>query len=633
MSTFMKLQIPKHADLIGFLGIVTIWLFECFLAQQAEIRFTADSERDLFQVLALTKYGRIPDSGILMAALGWDLGPLYFFLLAPINAIWPHPIAIYTLNVTINTFGLLAAFWVVRTQLGKVSALFFALLYTQSAGHFAMTDTVWHVGAAPGVALGYFASAWWWVQSGRTRALVIASALLTLLIQIHALAMVFVPCSLMLLWWHRQHLTKHSLAWLLGTVLVTALPLLIYLVPSLVNTGGSAARHGGGLGFDPAQFGHDLIALTRPKYLLNTVMGGLMALGLTAIGASRTLALTFQRKHQDKYRMFLLAQWLLGACIVSMVVEYEGVGRYYLPVLYPTFFLMALGVSDLEQWLVHRGRTATGRQLTWGVVFIALVTVPPTSSQSFWKASELPTDYLSLHEQDAVVKYLTQDQQLSWPQIRHRVHGVFLGPLTGIRYLERIYRESTEATNASPPTEEHWMVVPESLGFHPAEDTISHTKILTPAGRKIAVYRYKPALKPESVEGEKGPCSWIFPYLWSEQKTEVLKLVGFPAGHGPDIHHCFKNGSDGVLKVPIRKAAGAITIQISDDGHFNGEKTVPVRVTLVTAGYPKLPLSPNSDHQFEEKRWMTYIYPSHDGERHLEIHLTPRGNLAFIDAF
>ena len=165
LSTFMKFQIPKHSDLIAFVGIVAIWLFECFVAQQAELRFTADSERDLFQILALTQHGRLPDSGILMAALGWDLGPLYFFLIAPFNAIWPHPFSVYAVNVAINVAGLAAAFWVVRTQLSRTSALFFALLYTQSAGHFAMTDTVWHVGAAPGVALGFFSAAWWWTPS------------------------------------------------------------------------------------------------------------------------------------------------------------------------------------------------------------------------------------------------------------------------------------------------------------------------------------------------------------------------------------------------------------------------------------------------------------------------------------
>ena len=222
---------------------------------------------------------------------------------------------------------------------------------------------------------------------------------------------------------------------------------------------------------------------------------------------------------------------------------------------------------------------------------------------------------------------------MTWSVMRSRVHGSYLGPLSGIRYLETIYRDNRKPQPSAVPSGDHWIVIPAGLNSPPIPPNRKEVVTLASPGRKLHLYRYESALDPGRIVGEKGPCPWIFPTMWSEQNTEVLQLVGFADGHGPDVHSCFKDGKQGTLVVALGKNAGHLTVQISDDGHFSNRPDSPISATLHTPGFPPLKLAPTLDMAYAEKRWMAFSFPSHDEARTLHLTIKPRGNLAFIDVF
>ena len=58
-----------------FTLIMALFLYENIILIQAELRFTADCQRDLFLVYGLSHEGVFPHTGIRVAALGLDSRP------------------------------------------------------------------------------------------------------------------------------------------------------------------------------------------------------------------------------------------------------------------------------------------------------------------------------------------------------------------------------------------------------------------------------------------------------------------------------------------------------------------------------------------------------------------------------
>lgn len=75
---------------------------------QLKLRFTAGSERDMFDILALSNFAIMQADGIRKTTLSIAIRPLYFALVAPLSAIWPSPQAMDVLNVTVGAIDLFA---------------------------------------------------------------------------------------------------------------------------------------------------------------------------------------------------------------------------------------------------------------------------------------------------------------------------------------------------------------------------------------------------------------------------------------------------------------------------------------------------------------------------------------------
>jgi hypothetical protein len=637
----------EHTDVVLFVLLLALWIYEWWVLLQGELRFTADSERDLLIVYGLSHHGILPDDGIRMAALGLDLGPLYFLLLAPLNAVWTSPQTVHVLNITLGVAGLCVFYAWFRAGVGRAAALIGCVLYTQSAAHVALTDTVWHVGATPGVALAMLAAMGWWVQTGRRAALILGGVLLACLVQLHALGSVYVLAAIALLIVCRHHLTRRTVITLVVSVVITLLPLFIYAISSLFDPAEGSARHSGGFSWDPGKLWEGVSALVQPRYLLSATWGGRFVLVLVAVSALGTIQRYRQAQDAQErpwFRLFLWGQLAIGSVVVSLILSYENVGRYLLPVLFPVFALAALGIADIDAWLVRRKRTPRGRTLTWVVVVLglALVQAPVVnvwatlSDSGQTLQSDGRSEPLSLEEQEAVVSFLVEERGLIWDRMRGRVHGVFFGPLSGIRYLERAHRDAAATSLPFDPTH-HWLVLPD--GLSPPTLTAGAMEHVTLSGRTrdIHLWRYSARFDPTRVRNGAGdPCEWPFPYLWSEAPSSLLQQVGFPRGHGPDIHRCLAGTVPGTLLVEIPAETNELTLQLSDDALFRrddeAEENPVLTVQLAAEGFPPIPLQPIR-RSGTEKRWYQITMPPREGVGTLHLTLRPRGHLGFLDLY
>jgi hypothetical protein len=404
----------------------------------------------------------------------------------------------------------------------------------------------------------------------------------------------------------------------------------------LGQSGGSAARHAGGLAFRPGAYWEGLQALLQSKFLFATSWAGIAVEALLAVGVFAVIREFIQGK-RPWFDAILVFQLLLGSIIVSLVVPYEMVGRYYLPVIFPIFFLVARGVAAAEQWLASRRRTQTGRALTWTALLLGLaLSGPYQNGQLSTQPPSSNHDYLSLTEQEAAVEYLVKDKGLDWLQIRGRVHGAFFGPFSGIRYLTRV--AELAADNKAPSTQNaHFLVSPAGAPKSQFEP-ITSTSIKS-GHRTLFIDEFE-AIVTQKIGGENGPCLFPFPYLWSESRSELLKAIGFPLGHGPDVHRCFKDGKGGTLIIPLGPKAVWLNLQISDDGHFRDadEAAIKARISakIFTPDLPReirtMPL-PFTHQKGVEKDWYSAFIHKHESNRELHLTIRPVGNLSFLDLY
>ncbi|MFT5433124.1 MAG: hypothetical protein ACI9OJ_003829, partial [Myxococcota bacterium] len=129
------------------------------------------------------------------------------------------------------------------------------------------------------------------------------------------------------------------------------------------------------------------------------------------------------------------------------------------------------------------------------------------------------------------------------------------------------------------------------------------------------------------------PCPWPFPYLWTQTPADLLVEMGFPRGHGPDIHQCLSD--DSTLVIPIAPTTRQLIIQLSDEGSFgesddDAPPIIEAHIEAEDARDLPLALEPRAG---EEKLWFTVPLPLHDGHRELHLKLRPRGPLGFIDVY
>jgi len=619
-------------------GLILLWVYETVILLQGDLRFTADSAGDMMQVLLLTETGQWPDQGILMAALGWDLGPLYFLLVAPIHAIWPGPMAVHGFNVAMGVLGFGTLFFWLRKHHGSAAAFIGLLFLTQSTGLHAFMDTVWHVGAAPGVAVALMASAFWWTQHKSAKALWATVVCLSVLVQIHALGFAYVPLVVFLLARDRQHITRRQRIAMAVVALALLVPFFMHWIPSLANTGGSAARHGGGLGFRLDVVCAGLVAFTQPIALLSAEWGGYCVLLLAALATLTAFRPAWQNEREPPIiRRALVAQCVLGATLVALVIPYENVGRYFLPVIFPVFVLAALGVGDVSRLMRSKGRPPLGRVLTWSTFLVALAYIQPPTINVLggWMGGEkkMPTeanlDFLMLEEQEAVADFFVTKQGMQWSQIRGRVHGVFMGPWSGMRYMTHIRKPGTKTPSDGQAP--HWMVMPDTVQTAILGAVGVKENTIEGRSRSVHLWQMTPNYDPKSVTVNNQPCPEAFPYVWSKVAHHTLETLGYPRGHGPDIHTCFHGKSSGVIRIPLAADATTLTVQL---GTGRPVETDTIRFVLEVNDpqYPQLPLGAVPTPMVE-KTWYRVGLPPSELQRTLAIHVNDLPALNFMDVY
>jgi hypothetical protein len=619
---------------------MALFFYENIILIQAELRFTADCQRDLFLVYGLSHEGVFPHTGIRVAALGLDLGPLYHLLLSPFIAFWPSPSTVHWFNLSVCVLGLWAYWRWASKELGTAAALLSILFYTQSTGHTALTDTVWHVGATPGVIFGLIAAAGSWLRSGRLRHLLLSGALLMTLVQLHSLGVVFGPAGLCVLWLGRQHLHKGHLVTLSIVMLLTALPLLLYTIPSIFDPLTGAAKHRGDFEFSPNEFLSSLGALIQPRYLLDPITARAAIFLLACAGMLSGLLKKIRGADSpvvwNQLSVVMMVQLVFGSIATASVISYELVGRYFLPLIIPIFVLTGIGVAHLNHWLRNNGRSTNGRALTFATAVLMMCIIGPAEvpvlstipNGGNTLQSDDSLDYLLLEEQEAVVAYFVNERGLSWNQMRGRIHGNFFGPFTGIRYIERITRTNRQGL---PPTEElssHWRIRIDGISSPPI-GSIVETIRLPQRTRTLVLERYMPNIDPQTIEVAGRPCSWSLPYIWSQSTTEQLKLVGFPMGHGRDIHHCMGKENPAKIQFPITPECNLLNLEISIDGAIQADD---IRVTIHADGLPDL-LLPIQPVLSLSKSQFSVTTPEHDETRFISIEINRQRTLGFLDIY
>ena len=631
---------PTHPWLgTAFFGaILALFFYENALLLQSELRFTTDCQRDMFLIYGVSHEGVLPHTGIRVAALGWDLGPLYYMLLAPLLSIWPSPMAVHWFNLVVCALGLTAYWRWARYQLGAVAALLSIFLYTQSTGHTAFVDTVWHVGATPGVIFGLIATTGTWLNRGNPWALIVSGVLLMTLIQLHSLGLVFGPAALLTLWIGRKHLSKKTVMALLFAMLVTAVPLLVYLIPSLSDPTMGLARHQGEFQLDFGEFIATALALLSPRYLLDPLTTQVITIAFICVGAIS--AWTTKGTHTvdlSRLSKVLFVQLVIGSVATASVISYEMVGRYFLPIIIPLFVLMAQGIAFVEQWLTKRklwSESTRGLSVV-GLVTLLLIAGPgevavlktlPDLGASLESGDEL--DYLLLEEQEAVVAFFVEERGLQWSQLRGRIHGLFFGPNAGIRYLERITRDRRGTRPESEQLKSHWRIRQQG-DASPKRSDVLETVELPQRTRTLVLERYIPKFFPQSVTLDEQPCGWSLPYIWSQSTADQLKLVGFPMGHGPDLHRCQRAKPPHILSLAVQPEKSVLTVEISVDGALEADA---LKLTMQTESRSSVELAPSLRPSTSKARFFVEL-PPRQTTRRIFITLPLKRTLGFLDIY
>ncbi len=588
----------------------------------------------------LSHEGVIPHTGIRVAALGWDLGPLYHVAMAPFLYLKPSPLTIHWVNLAICVFGLLAYWKWARVEFGTAPALLSLLLYTQSTGHTAFVDTIWHVGATPGVIFGLIAAAGSWLRTGKTLHLALSGVLLVILIQLHSLGLVFGPAALATLWMGRKQLSKKSLTTLLIAMSVTAIPLLLYLIPSLSDPTMGTARHSGAFEIDLYTFLETLFALLSPRYLLDPITTRFCIIVLITLGTAGVLVSRIATRDTPtawvRLSKVLTVQILVGAIASASVISYELVGRYFLPVVIPLFVLTGLGAATVNRWLHQNGRTVLGRGLTFtalaGVLIasgpseVSVLRTLPNAGATLQTAESL--DYLLAEEQEAVVSYFVKERGLRWSQMRGRIHGLFFGPNAGVRYFERILRDHRGTPPPSEHLKTHWRIRAEEQGSEIPVSALEQVR-LQQRTRTLILERYAPNFDPQTIQVNGRPCGWTLPYIWSQSTVAQLKLVGFPMGHGPDIRQCTEKNKQLAIRLRVSPDADAISVDISIDGGLSAND---LQIVIHAEGERDVPLFPEQGIGVSKQQFIARV-PRHDGWRDVTIQLPLQRTMGFLDIY
>jgi hypothetical protein len=617
----------RQPDFWLFAILLCFWCYECLSWMQTDLRFTADAERDLLLVRALVEYGVWPLHGIPQAPIGLDIGPLYYLLVAPFVALWPDPFTVHAVNVGLHAAGLTAFWLMLRTHVGAAAALLAVLLYSQSAAVVAFTDTAWHAAAAPGVALALLAAGGWWAQSGRRAALVSAAALFALGLQIHASLLSFGPAGLLLLWARRRDLDRRSVGIALGTAALVLSPFLLHLTGILGDGAQSGMRHEGHFELDLTAMAAGLVQFLRARWLLAPVFTPWLVLGAAAVAVIGTVRAAL-RGDKPWLAIALIVQCAVGAVATARALGFEHSGRYFVPLIPAVVGLSALGFQALDDLLRQAGRHDRGRALTWLAVAGALVALRGTPN-----TGTPPNGYLTLQEQQTVARHLAEHEGLAGTLLLRRTHGLLQGTLSGARYLAAINLER----RSGAPEPGHWMVLPDAPGGAPVdEDRLLETVKLEGSARTLALYRFRPAVETGRVRavlpnGAERPCPSAFPFSWTELRPEVLEVNGFGRSALPDPTAC-GSGHRLALRVPLTEGFARLTLQLTDSGHFSGSDEEPVAIHLRFGDLPPIRIAPEAVLS-EGKRWYLIDVPGTDASRAVDVTITPRGRLGFLDLY
>ena len=584
---------------LALVGVLAGLYFVSFIS---ELRFNADAERDLLEVYAFAHHGRPIARGVLNTPLGLDLGPLYFLLLAPANALWPSPLSVHAVNVLLLLGGLVTFGLGVARQTRVGIGVLTALLLGLSEGTAALLMTPYHVGASAGLAAAVVGAALAFESTSRQGWLLFAVAALAALLQVHPFGAVFVPPLAWLLWSRRRDvpIAARRRAALLFSLLV--LPMPFYAVPSLIQGDLGGARHGGGAGFEPWMALVGAVEGVRPHWLLAASPTAWLVIVAAIVALVRPGAPAGPRR-------YLGLQLGLGLLTVAIALGFETSARYWMPVVPAVVALVGLGLHRLlPSRLAPPAVTAALAGLALVFPPMGRLTCTPPEGSA-----------LTLVEQQAVVGLLVGERGLTWTDLSGRVHGSLLGAFTGPRYLERLAREQRAV---QVPASGAWLVAPEGVPVPTLTGRVLESLAIAPAGRRVVLTRFRPGVALESTAAGGEPCGRVLPYVWSQQTTELLHHLGFAGGHGADVHPCLRRGP---LSLALEPGAFELAIDVTDDGLFRG---APTDVAVSLDG---IRLDTRVVRLADRQRVLVSL-PEGPAGRRLEVDIAA-GRVSFMDVF
>ncbi len=197
--------------------------------------FKADEARLLGLALDMTA-GQFALRGI-SSSVGFPNFPASVWVYSLPLFIWPHPYAATIFTGLLNTLAVGAAYWFVRRYWGVSAALAATLMLAVSPWAIIFSRKIWAQNLLPLFVMGWALGAALALVERKPRFIWLHFICMALAIQIHLAAVALVPATLLLLIIFRKRARWKTVFAGAALAALTALPFVIYLEKTLVETG------------------------------------------------------------------------------------------------------------------------------------------------------------------------------------------------------------------------------------------------------------------------------------------------------------------------------------------------------------------------------------------------------------
>ncbi len=222
----------KNLYLLILLAITCLAFFLRFYRLRDYIIFLGDQGRDVWVVKKMVLDGKFTLLGPVASVGGFYLGPLYYYLITPfliLAGFDPIGPAIFIAGLGVITVAVIFLF--VKSQFSLGVSVISAFLYAISPILIESNRFSWNPNAVPFFSVLFYIFLFFGITKLKIKHIFIAGVLLGVLFQLHYLAFLFLPATLIILFWENRIKIKDALilsVFLMLGLIVGWLPFIIY---------------------------------------------------------------------------------------------------------------------------------------------------------------------------------------------------------------------------------------------------------------------------------------------------------------------------------------------------------------------------------------------------------------------